>query len=92
MKPRNLADIIERSQKRHALREERELNDVHAMTGGSVALLGPDKNSGIGQSRSAMETVRVFTGSDWDVSFWFAVLSPVLGILAGFLAVFLIYN
>ncbi len=28
----------------------------------------------------------------WDVSFWFAVLSPVFGILAGFLAAFLIYH
>jgi len=25
------------------------------------------------------------TGSDWNVSFWFAVLSPVLGMLIGFL-------
>jgi hypothetical protein len=31
------------------------------------------------------------TGSDWNVSFWFAVLSPVLGILVGFLAQFLFY-
>jgi hypothetical protein len=26
------------------------------------------------------------TDSDWDPAFWFAVLSPVLGILVGFLA------
>jgi hypothetical protein len=32
------------------------------------------------------------TGSDWNVSFWFAVLSPVLGILVGFLALFLFYH
>ena len=32
------------------------------------------------------------TDLDWDVSFWFAVLSPVFRILAGLLAVFLIYN
>lgn len=30
--------------------------------------------------------------SEWDVSFWFAVLSPVLGILVGFLALFLFYH
>ncbi len=30
--------------------------------------------------------------SGWDVSFWFAVLSPVLGILLGFLALFLFYH
>jgi len=33
-----------------------------------------------------MEKLRVFTGPDWDGAFWFAVLSPVFGILAGFLA------
>jgi hypothetical protein len=32
------------------------------------------------------------TGSDWDVPFWFAVLSPVLGILAGLLALLLFYH
>ncbi len=32
------------------------------------------------------------TGADWDVSFWFAVLSPVLGILAGFLALLFFYH
>jgi hypothetical protein len=30
--------------------------------------------------------------SGWDVSFWFAILSPVLGILVGFLALFLFYH
>jgi hypothetical protein len=30
--------------------------------------------------------------SGWDVSFWFAILSPVLGILLGFLALFLFYH
>ncbi len=28
----------------------------------------------------------------WPVSFWFAVLSPVLGILTGFLALFLFFR
>ena len=32
------------------------------------------------------------THADWDFSFWFAVLSPVLGILAGFLALLLFYH
>ncbi len=32
------------------------------------------------------------TDSDWNVSLWFAVLSPVLGILVGFLALFLFYH
>jgi hypothetical protein len=28
----------------------------------------------------------------WDVPFWFAVLSPVLGILIGWLALLLFYH
>jgi hypothetical protein len=28
----------------------------------------------------------------WDVPFWFAVLSPVLGILIGFLALLFFYH
>jgi hypothetical protein len=92
MKPRNVVDIIERSQTRHALREEHQLNNFHAVIGGAVARLGPDKNGRTGKSRFAMEGARVFTDSDWDVSFWFAVLSPVFGILAGLLAAFLIYH
>jgi hypothetical protein len=92
MKSGNLVDIIERSQTRHALREEHQLNNFHAVIGGAVAPLGPDKNSGTEKSRFAIEDMRVFTDSDWDVSFWFAVLSPVFGILAGLLAAFLIYH
>jgi hypothetical protein len=34
----------------------------------------------------------VMTDSGWDVSFWFAVLSPLLGILVGFLALLLFYH
>jgi hypothetical protein len=30
--------------------------------------------------------------SRWDVAFWFAVLSPLLGILAGFLVLLLFYH
>ena len=36
--------------------------------------------------------IAIFTGTDWDVAFWFAVLSPVLGILVGFLALLLFYH
>jgi hypothetical protein len=36
--------------------------------------------------------IAIFTGTGWDVSFWFAVLSPVLGVLTGFLALFLFYR
>ena len=32
------------------------------------------------------------TDSNWNVSLWFAVLSPVLGILLGFLALLLFYH
>jgi hypothetical protein len=32
------------------------------------------------------------TDSGWNVSFWVAVLSPVLGILVGFLALLLFYH
>jgi hypothetical protein len=92
MKPRNLVDIIERSQTRHALREERALNNFHAVIEGAVAPLRPDRSGGTGKNKFATEKVRVFTDLGWDASFWFAVLSPVFGLLAGFLAVFLIYH
>lgn len=36
--------------------------------------------------------IAIFANTDWDVAFWFAVLSPVLGVLAGFLALFLFYR
>ena len=32
------------------------------------------------------------TDSGWDIPFWFAVLSPVLGILAGFFALLFFYH
>jgi hypothetical protein len=78
MKPGNLVDIIQRSQARHALREERELNNSDAGIAGAVASFRSNKNSR--------------RGSGWDVSFWFTVLSPVFGFLAGLLAAFLIYH
>jgi hypothetical protein len=30
--------------------------------------------------------------SSWNVSFWFAVLSPLLGAMAGFLTLLLLYR
>jgi hypothetical protein len=30
------------------------------------------------------------TVTDWDFSFWFALLSPLIGILLGFLGAFLL--
>jgi len=32
------------------------------------------------------------TDPGWDVSFWFAVLSPLIGILVGLLALFLVFH
>jgi len=32
------------------------------------------------------------TGEGWDISFWFAVLSPIIGALLGLLVPFLIYH
>jgi hypothetical protein len=92
MKPRNLVDINERFQTRHALREERELNTFRAAIQGPVAPLGPDENDGTGKRRFATEGVRVLTDSHRDLAFWFAVLSPLLGILVGFLALLLFYH
>jgi hypothetical protein len=92
MKPGNLIDIIERSQARRALRAERELNNFHAVIGGAIAPLGSNKNGGTGKGGFGVEKLRVFTGPDLDGAFWFAVLSPVFGILAGFLAAFLVYH
>jgi hypothetical protein len=34
----------------------------------------------------------VVATSGWDIPFWFAVLSPVLGIVVGFVAVLLFYH
>ena len=32
------------------------------------------------------------TIANWDFSFWFALFSPLIGILLGFLGVFLLYH
>jgi hypothetical protein len=29
---------------------------------------------------------------DWDFSLWFALLSPLIGVLLGFFGVFLVYH
>jgi hypothetical protein len=36
--------------------------------------------------------VPIHTDASWDAAFWFAVFSPVLGILIGFLALLLVYH
>jgi hypothetical protein len=36
--------------------------------------------------------IAIITSADWDVAFWFAVLSPLLGIVVGFLALYLVYR
>jgi hypothetical protein len=36
--------------------------------------------------------VPIHTGASWDAAFWFAVFSPVLGILVGFLALLFVYH
>jgi hypothetical protein len=36
--------------------------------------------------------IGIVAHADLDVAFWFAVLSPVLGVLAGFLALFVFYR
>jgi len=43
-------------------------------------------------AKTRASKVALFTGTGWDVAFWFAVLSPVLGILTGFLALLLFYH
>jgi hypothetical protein len=57
----NVIDIIERSQARHALEEEREMNNFHASTNGAVAPGPPDENGRSKTSIFEMEEVRVWT-------------------------------
>ena len=35
---------------------------------------------------------KAITNAGWDVPFWFAVLSPVLGVIGGVLAFLLFYH
>lgn len=43
--------------------------------------------------RKTMKTeFNAMTGAGWNGPFWFAVLSPVFGILVGFLALLFLYN
>jgi hypothetical protein len=45
------------------------------------------------ESKSMTKTKsNTITDSSWDIPFWFAVLSPVLGILVGFLGLLLFYH
>jgi hypothetical protein len=43
-------------------------------------------------TKTLANKIAIIGGADWEASFWFAVLSPVLGILAGLLALFLFYH
>jgi hypothetical protein len=36
--------------------------------------------------KNSMKTNAIAQGSGWDVSFWFALSSPLLGVLVGLLA------
>jgi hypothetical protein len=44
MRRRSVIDIVERFQTQHALQEEREMNNFHVSTNGSLAPGVPDKN------------------------------------------------
>jgi len=57
----NIIDIIERFQTRHALQEEREMNNFHASTNGAVAPGMPDGNGRSKNNTFEMEVVRVWT-------------------------------
>ena len=68
---KNLIDIIERFQTRHALQEEREMNNFHAARNGAVAAGMPDENGRSKTSIFEMEEVRVWTvavpgGAEWS--------------------------
>ena len=57
----NVIDIIERFQTRHALQEEREMNDFKVPRNGAVAAGMPDENGRSKTSIFEMEQVRVWT-------------------------------
>ena len=57
MKARNIIDIIERFQTRHALQEELGLKNFHASTNGALAPDVPDKNGGPEKSTPETEEV-----------------------------------
>ncbi len=57
----NVIDIIERFQTQHAVQEEREMNNFHALTNGSVAPGMPEENGRSKTSIFEMEEVRVWT-------------------------------
>jgi hypothetical protein len=43
-------------------------------------------------AKTLTSKIAIIPRTDWNVAFWFAVLSPVLGILVGFLALLLFYH
>ena len=57
----NVINIIERFQTRHALQEEREMNNFNAPRNGAVAPGMPDENGRSKTSIFEMEEVRVWT-------------------------------
>jgi hypothetical protein len=42
--------------------------------------------------KNSFNNVASNTQPGWDIAFWFAVLSPVLGVLVGLLALFLLVH
>jgi hypothetical protein len=42
--------------------------------------------------KTVTSNVATITGTRWDVAFWFAVLSPALGVVVGFIALLLFYH
>jgi hypothetical protein len=68
----NVIDIVERSQRQHALQEERELKNFHASTSDAVAPGLPDKNESPKSSIFETEEVRIWTvavrgWAEWSV-------------------------
>jgi hypothetical protein len=57
MKARNIIDIIERFQTRHALQEELGLKNFHAPTNGALAPDVPDENGVLRNSLPETEEV-----------------------------------
>jgi len=58
------------------------------------ALWGCNESQASNKGTKSMTKTKSNTIADssWDIPFWFAVLSPVLGIVVGFLGVLLFYH
>ena len=69
---KNVIDIIELFQTHHALEEERELKNSHALGNGAVAPSAPDKN-GISENaifeseEMRISTVTLAGGTEWSL-------------------------